>query len=698
MKKNLVYAMMSAIALTSAVSFTGCASDDSASVDTNPTYDGNNVRTDFAFSISSGKMGGTRMTAVNTLQADNSFLGIKDMYLFPFSLGKTGDVLNVPANNTSTNISNGTGETAGKNFPLGSLTGITDAQSSKVYSLQLPVGTDNFLFYGTVDNSSVTEYTKRGALTSTLTNTTGNTDDISFSLVNIHSDLNKDLDGNTTNDAKHIADLLSYIAQAEVKSAADASVTIHWYEAPSKATNDGNYSTLATLYNKFITIGNNEIRTGSSEAVLRTVLDLYVTAKAIVSSVNDGDVKNLADNICERIKSGKMDNSVQSSSKVVIDETTNTDPAQWTASWNDDDFKPNEKFPHNLLLPMGAAQLEYNTTSHTFSYKTSPIYAVYGDPEETVSGVALGSISYPAELIYFDNSPLRATDKYKTVDNYPKTVADWDKGPSVEGGFSSDWSGTRVEPSTRAVAMQNNVNYGVALLEAKVQMAAGTASNMIDNMKALNSFATNNQTDIDGTKFTLTGILIGGQPKSVGWDMTNPGLPTVDDNTNNKDVFDQVIYDQDITFTTAIPVATSTTENNYSAPNYTLVLDNYTSGGTQKPVRFALELVNGSGKDFYGKDGMIPAGHTFYLCGELNPSGASYTPASRGSGTDYRVTQEATPRVFVQDYKTIANITISDDALQKAYSSIPDLRATEVLFGLSVDLKWEAGITFNVEL
>ena len=62
MKKNLVYAMMSAIALTSAVSFTGCASDDSTSVDTNPTYDGKSVRTDFAFNITKASQG-TRMTA-----------------------------------------------------------------------------------------------------------------------------------------------------------------------------------------------------------------------------------------------------------------------------------------------------------------------------------------------------------------------------------------------------------------------------------------------------------------------------------------------------------------------------------------------------------------------------------------------------------------------------------------------------------
>ena len=83
MKKNLVYAMMSAIALTSAVSFTGCASDDSASVDTNPTYDGKSVRTDFAFSVTKAAPG-IRMTAA-TVQDGTSydFLGINDMFLLP---------------------------------------------------------------------------------------------------------------------------------------------------------------------------------------------------------------------------------------------------------------------------------------------------------------------------------------------------------------------------------------------------------------------------------------------------------------------------------------------------------------------------------------------------------------------------------------------------------------------------------------
>ena len=685
MKKNFFYAMMSAIALTSAVSFTGCASDDGATVENNPTYDGSNVRTDFAFSISSGKMGGTRMTGVNTLQADNSFLGMKNLYLLSFEAG----VDNAPTITSTTNT--------GKSFSLGTLTGITSTQSSKVYSLQLPVGTDNFLFYGTVDNSSVTERIKRGALTSTLTPATSKTEDISFSLVPISESLGAD--------ATKLASYLSNIAKVKItwdddNDASTAPVDLNWYDAPTKAQTDGAYTTLATLYNNFTSI--NDFRSGSAESILRTVLDMYRTAKGVimVGNPSDGNVYKIANAICTAIENG--DGTGYS---VTITPETPNNPNTWTAAWNG---LTNTNFPHNLKLPMGAAQLEYNTTSHTFSYKTSPNYAVYGDPEETVSRVALGSISYPAELIYFDNSPLRATDSYKQVSDYPKEVAKWDKIDQGEGTFSSDWSGNRVEPSTRAVAMRNNVNYGVALLETKIQMAAGIAQNMEDNMQGLNPSASSNQTDIDGTKFEVTGILIGGQPASVGWDMTNPGLKVLPDPTDNgREVFNNVIYDQDIPFNTPnVETNTPIPVGSYSNSIYTLVLDNYTTDANgQKPVRIALELVNKSGKDFYGKEGIIPNGHTFYLCAELNPAteAASWQTATRAGSADpetnkYRVTAETTPRIFAQDYKTVANFTINPTSLQKAYSSIPDLRSTEVLFGLSVDLKWEAGMTFDVNI
>ena len=40
--------------------------------------------------------------------------------------------------------------------------------------------------------------------------------------------------------------------------------------------------------------------------------------------------------------------------------------------------------------------------------------------------------------------------------------------------------------------------------------------------------------------------------------------------------------------------------------------------------------------------------------------------------------------------------TIGKDALQRAYSTIPDLRSTQMYFGLSVDLEWKTGLKFNV--
>ena len=53
-------------------------------------------------------------------------------------------------------------------------------------------------------------------------------------------------------------------------------------------------------------------------------------------------------------------------------------------------------------------------------------------------------------------------------------------------------------------------------------------------------------------------------------------------------------------------------------------------------------------------------------------------------------------RVFVQDYTTTANFTIKD--LKKAYVTIPDLRASQLQLGLSVDLTWQSGLTFDVDL
>ena len=671
MKKFKFLALMSAIALTSTIGFTACSSDETTA-DVNPTYDGTSVRTDFAFSVAGGPMGTTRMSA-NVVQQSGSFNGMKEMFLFPFNA--------VPASNLSTNSAF---------YHLGTLgnSDISSTQSSKVYALQIPVGTNNFLFYGKASNEE-TEV-ERGRLISNITDATTaavtNTNDITFSLSPIQS-------GGLGDDATNLAAYMSKIAQAKyVKSQATETteeVAINWYEAPTKANSDGHYSSLKTMYDKFTGINTNESRAGSAEGILRTVLDLYVTAKAIVAQAGgSNDVKGVANAICTAITTG-TDNIA-----VTIDDTNN-DPKNWTASWTDSKKPTDTTFPKTTLtLPMGAAQLSYNGTTHKFTYKDGPWYETH-DTETSVAstGVNVGKICYPSELMYFDNSPLRATDVYKRTTDYPKTVTDWDD--TSEGKEFNSWKDTEVKTSTRAVAMSNNVNYGVAMLETNVKFGEGVTL-LEDNRKGITG--EDNQVDIPvNNGFKVTGIIIGGQPAKVGWDMTNPGLLyyTVGDATHTdpeREKFENVIYDQDM------PESYETTaiSTSVSASNYTLVLDNYTSASTQKPVRFALELVNNSGKDFYGRYNMIPNGHTFYLCGELNPSGA-WTKAERGTSY-YRVTKEDVGRVFVQDYVTKANITIGKKALQKAYNTIPDLRATEVLFGLSVDLQWETGMTFNVNM
>jgi hypothetical protein len=54
-------------------------------------------------------------------------------------------------------------------------------------------------------------------------------------------------------------------------------------------------------------------------------------------------------------------------------------------------------------------------------------------------------------------------------------------------------------------------------------------------------------------------------------------------------------------------------------------------------------------------------------------------------------------QVFKQDYITTAKLTIGANSLKKAYNVVPDLRSPKLELGLSVDLTWEKGITFEQE-
>ena len=119
-----------------------------------------------------------------------------------------------------------------------------------------------------------------------------------------------------------------------------------------------------------------------------------------------------------------------------------------------------------------------------------------------------------------------------------------------------------------------------------------------------------------------------------------------------------------------------------SAYNHTLVLEN-----GNEDVMIAIEMENKSGVDFYGHDHMlIPRNGKFYVFAKLESKAASTTG----------ITVNTPNQVFKQDYITTANLTLKD--LKGAYNSLPDLRTPQLELGFSVDLTWQTGNTYDIEI
>lgn len=310
----------------------------------------------------------------------------------------------------------------------------------------------------------------------------------------------------------------------------------------------------------------------------------------------------------------------------------------------------NTGFPRNLGLPDGAAVLTFDKQNRTFAY------------QEVTPGIPTGgnlvdhkTITYPSELAYFVSSPVKTSttkSEFTDLPNYNEWLNNKEGWTGYEGVVKSN---------TTLVVLKEPVQYGVACLESKIKCA--TAS-LEDNAKDIIKSAENNTLTVPKNGITVTGILIGGQPQGVEWNFEPASSAT----------FDHTIYDNDI-----IGIVAQTSD---SKPNYTLVLDNKDSSPSakQSKVYVTVELANNMG-DFYGKEGLIPQGSRFYLVGELDPTGKTTTTVDH---------------VFVKDHTTVANFIIKD--LKKAYNHIPDMRTSKINVGLAVDLTWQEGIKFDVEL
>ena len=639
------YVLNGAIALLSTAGFVACSSsDDVTDAPVNPTYDGKSVKTQFAINIATpGSKNQTRMTSDNTQMSGSKFLGMQNIYLFPLTLESSDSPT------SSTNVSS--------IIPLGSIGANNNYmhidgsdKDYKVYNdVNVAVGTNNFLFYGEGPcGTNMNSNFENGTLTANVKGKSS-VGYINFKPVQIAAQ-------STYSSIQD--EFVSYLNGIVGASYNDGTTTTNWNNMGNDLT--GDMAVLKGAYTNFI-----KLKAGSAFAILASVQSLYNIVKPI-SDKTSSNAKDLANAICTKILNADGTN-------IKLKKSSETSDPTYILSY-DSSNKDYTEFPETQGLPQGAMILEYSSTpTPAFSYKTTS--ANIGTTDNIIN---VDNIVYPACIEYFVNTPLKATNSDDIT--WPTTANSWDSDNWV------NW-GDVVLPSTRTIALQNTINYGVSSLRTTIKAVTETGL-LEDNQKKFYSNMENQQVAV-GKGFTVTGILIGGQPAQVEWNFLSSS-----DNFINT-VFDRSMPEDENGDITVIAKNYSN-DNVTSEPFYTLLLDNMLSGdnATQKDVNFAIELENTSNTDFYGVDGVVAAGQKFYLVGKMSVSdGQSITFPT---DNDYRFPGKGTKRIFVQDYTTNLNVTFK--SLQNAYVTIPDLRASNLQLGLSVDLSWRAGLTYDVTI
>jgi hypothetical protein len=649
MKKMFKFSLLSTTVLVSAVSFTACSSNDD--VENNPNYDPvtNAVKTEFVINVTQpGER--SRMTAGDA--GAGLFQGINNMNLFCYA-GAPATVNTMDASNKLT-LSSYTGPAIDGGDPT-----LTNS-SSKVYTMYIPVGTSNFLFYATA-LSSVGDKFAKGSLTNNLSTastvlTSPSADtDIKFSLEPIVSSESEI----TTRQAKLLS-ILNGIKDAKIDD------TNTW--ASLSNTTNVHMKALGNAFNQFTNQAQGgDVRQGSSSAILNMVSDLCASVKDVYKNESDVQAKALAEKILDKIAE-------------YFDVTKTGTATPYTYTWNNN-YKTggigetfiNNSFPESLNLPTGSAVITYSN-ENGFAFVNN------GQMGTATVSTAFDNFTYPSQLTYYCNSALWQTNVGKNTSDYPTNSTAW-----ITDGNWSGWTSTPVSAATRAVAMKENITYGAAQLISTIKLGegVGTTTNALeDNANNVTGGVTANNV-FDGTSDAKTitlkvhGMLIGGQPANSRYDY----LPLA----NNAS---KVIYDK---ISNAGKVLNTAGET-----NYTLVMDNYTTESTQSSVNIAFEMT--ADKDFYGASGKIKSGQKFYLIGSLNPANGGDITWTDHKSFDTTDTGYDVNRVFIRDAKTVATFTLQKNCLKNAYSTIPDLRSIQMLFGISVDLAWKAGLTFNVNI
>ena len=421
-------------------------------------------------------------------------------------------------------------------------------------------------------------------------------------------------------------------------------------QADTKATALADY--LTSIANTKIKVGETEVAWSTTNNASNTIYPLYQQFIKIETG-SSASIRAALQTIYESLK-----NNTDDMSKAVITSIKGSGNASATIS-DDGTVTLNENlqgFPGNLDTPIpdGCALVKWNTSSNKFEANISGT-STNGQMKQKPADLV-----YPANLQYYANTTLKTSDTDQS-----SAYDDTNTWTDILNKYTT---GTAVGPATRSVALNDQIQYAVGRLDVTVKAGASTLKDREGKEISI--------TNGSNPSFPISAVLVGGQ-KQVGFDFTPSSSTT-----------EYTIYDNAVPGTWASTGVTSSA----SAANHTLVL----ADAASTPVNIAVEFTNNSGSEFVGKDGIVGKGAKFYLLAKLDPE--------KGTKPDgVNISQ-----VFKQDFTTTANLTINknegtmsggstvyEQGLANAYNVLPDLRTPKLSLGLSVDLNWQTGMTFN---
>ena len=285
--------------------------------------------------------------------------------------------------------------------------------------------------------------------------------------------------------------------------------------------------------------------------------------------------------------------------------------------------------------------------------RTEQTFQVVMQTKASAKLMSASRFCYPPYLCYYANSCIKTADDGSKEDFYVSTNT-W---PQILAQYQGALS--FVNSKTKAIAITDAINYGVAQLRLRLRM--GNSTNFLVDNK-------NNPVEVGIHSFPLTAVMVGPQ-----YDVAYNFDPLL--SSDEHTVYDPRISDASNQTIYLVPFV----DSEYAQ---TLVLPTRTN----ETVYLVLEFQNNSETDFYGANGLILKGSKFYMTAKLDPTTA----------TNYNPDDAKVNRVFAQDGYTEVNGVISD--LKKAWNVVPDTRDPQLEVGVSMEMKWIQSTTTNVLL